>query len=260
MAKEHYPAEFVTFLEMQWGPGFLSPGGREEVLEILKHVDVKGKRVLDIGCGTCGPAMVVAAERSPERVVGIDIESNLVDICKTNISNAGLTQLVEVQLVEAGPLTFPDNSFDIVFSKDSLIHVADKIGMYKDILRVLVPGGVFAASDWLRSADADALEGYNQWQALTTLSYEMQTCDEALDELNTAGFVDVKSIDRNNWYATIAAQDVEMMKSEEGQVKFIEVFGAKDYEQKLAVREANAEAAICGGLRPTHLYGTCPKL
>ena len=60
MADIHYPPDFVTGLQMQWGAGFLSPGGPEEVTEILKTVDVAGKSVLDIGCGVGGPAMVIA--------------------------------------------------------------------------------------------------------------------------------------------------------------------------------------------------------
>ena len=48
-----------------------------------------------------------------------------------------------------GPLPFADASFDIVFSKDALLHVPDKDALFAEIFRVLKPGGVFAASDWM---------------------------------------------------------------------------------------------------------------
>ena len=44
-----------------------------------------------------------------------------------------------------GPLPFTDASFDVVFSKDALLHVPDKDALFAEIFRVLKPGGVFAA-------------------------------------------------------------------------------------------------------------------
>ena len=51
MSDEEYSESFVAGLEWIWGEGFMSPGGADEVLEILQGVDLTGKRVLDIGCG-----------------------------------------------------------------------------------------------------------------------------------------------------------------------------------------------------------------
>ncbi|MGB5328232.1 MAG: hypothetical protein WBO58_08420 [Gammaproteobacteria bacterium] len=47
-----YPDEFTRRLEILWGEGFLSPGGAEEVRKILQSIDLEGKSILDIGCGT----------------------------------------------------------------------------------------------------------------------------------------------------------------------------------------------------------------
>ena len=49
-----YPDEFINRLEVLWGEGFLSPGGADEVKEIVNGLDISGKSVLDIGCGTGG--------------------------------------------------------------------------------------------------------------------------------------------------------------------------------------------------------------
>ncbi len=45
---------------------------------------------------------------------------------------------------------FPDASFEVVFSKDSMVQIPDKPAIFSEIHRVLVPAGLFAASDWLR--------------------------------------------------------------------------------------------------------------
>ena len=42
----------IDFLEDLWGEGYLSPGGAEEALRVVQGLDLKGKRVLDIGCGS----------------------------------------------------------------------------------------------------------------------------------------------------------------------------------------------------------------
>jgi len=240
---------------MQWGTGFLSPGGPAEVAEILDTVDVAGKSVLDIGCGVGGPAMVIAKDLGASDVVGIDIEEYLIETAQNNVSAAGLVDRVWMKLVEEGPLPFPDECFDIVFSKDSLIHVPDKSTLYKDVLRVLRPGGVFAASDWLRGDDAEDLDGYKEWRSLAVLDFRMQTPAETETEMRNAGLTDIRTNNRSNWYAGIVAQEVAMMRGDEWRENFVNAFGEEAYEKKLAVRIANGRAAACGGLQPTHLIG-----
>ena len=120
MSEPSYPPEFIDKLELLWGIGFLSPGGPDEVKEILRDITVRDKMVLDIGCGTGGPDIVIAQEFAPKQIVGIDIEPFLIETSQKNIARAGMGNVVDIRLVEAGPLPFEDQSFDVVFSKDSL--------------------------------------------------------------------------------------------------------------------------------------------
>lgn len=68
------------------------------------------------------------------------------------------------------------------------------------------------------------------------------------ERLGKAPYID----DRNAWYAKFARQQIERI---EGPLKarLIEVCGAESYEKILQVSYANAGAAACGGLRPTHI-------
>ncbi len=258
MPETSYPPEFVKNLEMQWGVGFLSPGGPEEVREILRDIDAKNKIILDIGCGIGGPDIVIARDLAPQHLVGVDVEPYLVEKGRRNIKGENLEGVVDLRLVQVGPLPFDDQSFDIVFSKDSLIHIEDKSSLYKEVLRVLKPGGLFAASDWLRSADADELAGYNEWRSLTAHNFSMQTAMETVEEMREAGFEDVKTRDRTKWYADTAAQEIEMMESEDWKSQYVAASGEEGYAKGLALRIANARAAECGGLMPTHLFGRRP--
>jgi hypothetical protein len=49
------------------------------------------------------------------------------------------------------------------------------------------------------------------------------------------------------------------MKSNEWRDTFVQAFDEESYAKKLALRIANARAAECGGLRPSHLFGYRPR-
>jgi hypothetical protein len=46
-----YAKDFTNALQFMWGEGFLSPGGHEEIDDMLEGHNIAGKRVLDIGSG-----------------------------------------------------------------------------------------------------------------------------------------------------------------------------------------------------------------
>ena len=121
-----YAKDFTDALQFMWGDGFLSPGGPEEVAEMVAGIDLTGKRVLDVGSGLGGVDILLATKHGAAEVVGIDVEPQLVQSARALISAKGLAERVTFQLVEPGPLPFPDASFDVVFSKDAMVHIEDK--------------------------------------------------------------------------------------------------------------------------------------
>ena len=62
-----------------WGDGFMSPGGERNRAKLLGDRDIKGQRLLDIGCGGGGgPGLNLVVERGGE-LVGIDAEPLMVE-------------------------------------------------------------------------------------------------------------------------------------------------------------------------------------
>ena len=51
---ELYHDKLIGMLERLWGDGWLSPGGPEEVRRLLAGMELRGKTILDIGCGAGG--------------------------------------------------------------------------------------------------------------------------------------------------------------------------------------------------------------
>lgn len=259
MSDIHYPKSFTDGLEAIWGEGFLSPGGPEEVARMLAGIDLTGKWVLDIGCGLGGIDALLVETHGADRVVGIDVEPQLVSAAASLINRKGLIDQVAIELVKPGPLPFEDAYFDIVFSKDALLHIPDKKALYLEVLRILKPGGWFVASDWLRGgADdepvPDSLYRWMEATGLTNVTFATAGTMEAA--MRGAGFDDVSSLDRNEWYCEEIGKEEDIVENRYDElVRMVGEEIAENRRTSLAVR---APAVRDGHLRPTYLRGRKP--
>jgi len=259
MADEHeqeYDAAFVELLESVWGEGFLSPGGPEEVGRILAGLDLEGGRVLDVGCGTGGATFLMANERKAGHVVGIDVSAAVIEEAEARSRKYPAERRPRFRLIEPGLLPFPDDQFDVVFSKDSLIHIPDKLAICREILRVLRPGGVFAASDWLRSDEpiSPQLQYYIDVEAL---GFGMGTAEDYRRALVGAGFLEVRLTDRNVWYRAIAHEEHAAL-SGPLYARLVERVGEEFTRHEIEVWRALTVVLDSGELRPTHLRARKP--
>jgi len=100
--------------------------------------DVRGKRVLDIGCGWGFLARKFAADRA--KVTCLDLSSVTLEIARREGSKQELTMDFVRSAAEHQPLKC---SFDIVTATDVLEHVEDLSAVIAEVSRVLKPGGLF---------------------------------------------------------------------------------------------------------------------
>jgi ubiquinone/menaquinone biosynthesis C-methylase UbiE len=135
-----YFESMLALLQIIWGDGFLSPGGSEEVARLLEDCSIAGCKVLDIGCGLGAIDELLVREHGANSVIGVDIDPQLVERMHTRMARAGLSDRIKGRRVDGGPLPFEAASFDVVFSKDSLVQIPDKAAIFAEILRVLRPG------------------------------------------------------------------------------------------------------------------------
>ncbi len=148
-ATQEYDENLKALLEAVWGEGFMSPGGIDEVDRYLTGIKLAGHSVLDIGCGLGGIDVHLVKQHGAAMVTGIDVDQALIDRCDLLAQKFHVTAQTKFICVDPGPLPFGNASFEIVTSKDSIIHIPDKKELAADIYRVLEPGGWFVASDWL---------------------------------------------------------------------------------------------------------------
>ena len=110
---------------------------------IIKDLgDVKGKKILELGCGA-GEASVYFAKKGAI-VTATDLSQGMLDVTM-KLANLHGTTLSTVK-TPAAPLPFPDNSFDIIYAANVLHHVDLEITL-QECRRVLKPGGKFCSWD-----------------------------------------------------------------------------------------------------------------
>ncbi|MBT4908252.1 MAG: methyltransferase domain-containing protein [Rhodospirillaceae bacterium] len=257
MEDDHYHDGYTAFLEDVWGEGFLSPGGPDEVARIVDGLDIEGARILDIGCGSGAIATALVRDHGAAHVTGIDVEAPVCELARQRAADAGCADQITIRLIEPGPLDFPDQCFDVVFSKDAIIHIPDKDALAADVFRVLKPGGWFAASDWLISHDGPPSPEMALYIKLEDLDFAMASPTRYEAALEGAGFGHVSLVSRNPWYTELGRRELAFMTGEAR--KELEDKHGKDITQFMVdVWEAMVPVLESGEHCPTHLRGQRP--
>ena len=252
-----YPEDFVAGLEWMWGEGFLSPGGPEEVRALLEGVDLSGCRVLDVGSGLGAIDILLVAEHGAREVVGLEVEPQLVARARQAVDAAGLAQRIRFEVVTPGPFPVPDGSFDVVFSKDSMVHIPDKPALYGDVLRVLKPGGTFVASDWLYGGGSEMSDVMMAWLEIVHLDFKMETPENSAAALRRAGFADVEVRDRNAWYLGQVQGEIDGLSGANFE-RAVAALGRETAEYRIKSCSLKKQVVARGELRPCHLRGRKP--
>ena len=249
-----YDKKFTDALQFAWGPGFLSPGGAEEVRSLLRGQSLEGLHVLDIGSGLGGVDLLLASEHRAAHVTGIDIDPWLVERARALAADQDFGDRIIFLAVEPGPLPFPAGSFDVVFSKDAMIHIRDKPALYAEILRVLKPGGRFVASDWLFGEGAADAKSIRDWLGDNPLGFMFTTPAEAESALRAAGFAEPYVIDRRSVLQSLNRQERELFESPEME-KLAAIVGPELAADRMVSARGRQGALDSGDFIPSHLGG-----
>ena len=246
----------VTMLELIWGEGYMAPGGPGNVAKMLEGIDTHGKSILDIGCGIGGPAFEMARTHGAT-VVGIDLEAPLVARAAKAAAQQGLTDRCTFQTVNAGPLPFADECFDIVISAGAFTQTGDKAGILSESYRVLKPGGSLSSYEWLKS-EGESSKDMRYWLEMEGLTYALQTIDEFRDQIEIAGFIDVAAEDATDWYRAEARREYELIRGELNP-RLNELLGEEDAEHFVEDWRAMVVVIDKGEMRQGYFRGRRPS-
>ena len=150
--------------------------------------NIKGKRILDLGCGA-GENSVYFAKRGAV-CVAADYSPGMVEVA-LQLATANQVE-IEGCTENAIALSFPDNSFDIVYASNLLHHLPDPQAAIKEMCRVLKPGGKACFWDPLKHNPV-----INVYRRIAT---SVRTEDEQPLDINIVNFV--KSLFSTTTYDT----------------------------------------------------------
>lgn len=254
--ENEYHDNMVRMLELIWGEGYMAPGGPGNVARLLRGIDAAGKRILDIGCGIGGPALDMARMHGAI-VTGIDLEAPLIERAQQRAEKLGLDVATRFQVVEAGPLPFADESFDIIVTSGALTQTADKALVFRDCYRVLTPGGYLSCYDWTRT-DAEYSDDMHYWFKMEGLTYALETLDRYGAMLEECGFVDVRIEDASDWYRRKAREEYALIKGEL-YPRMVELLGQADADHFVENWRALVVVCEAGEMRQGYSRGRKPS-
>ena len=221
---EYEDAHFIG-MEIIWGKGFMSPGGAAEVASVVDGVDVKGKRILEIGSGLGGTAIALADNQQAGHVVAIDIQKEQIEWAKKLAEDSGVADRIEFLLVDPGPFPFEDASFDIVFSMGTIVQIPNKREVLSEALRVLRPGGILAGNDWLRGWTGPLSKEMVEQGEKAGLTYHWVTQEEFRETLSEVGFEDAVIRNRGAWMVDQLRKDLKALEFGAIRDQIVEAFG-----------------------------------
>jgi phosphoethanolamine N-methyltransferase len=155
----------------------------ETTKEFVDKLDLKpGQKVLDVGCGIGGVDFYMA-EKYDTYVVGIDLSINMILFALERA--VGCKCSVEFEVADCTTKTYPDNTFDVIYSRDTILHIQvcfmhityspycsfisqlnticltacflvafflqDKPSLFQNFFKWLKPGGKVLITDYCRS-------------------------------------------------------------------------------------------------------------
>ena len=131
----------------------------------------------------------------------------------------------------------------------------DKDALFAEIFRVLKPGGVFAASNWMISHDGEPSPEMKAYIAAEGLSFAMASPARYASAMRQGGLrADRHRRDRNPWYREVARGELERLKGPLYD-KVADAVGRAYVDKNIRTWEAMQKVLDSGEHRPTHLRG-----
>jgi arsenite methyltransferase len=159
-----------------------------------------GEICLDLGSGRGTDVLRMAEAVGPAgHAYGVDVSDGMVEKARQTAGRLGAANVTFLK-GELDHLPLPAEGVDLVVSNCTINHAADKPAAWREIYRVLKPGGRFVVSDIYATAPVPALYASDP-QAIAECWAGSVTREEYFHHLAQAGFTDVSILSESTPYA-----------------------------------------------------------
>jgi SAM-dependent methyltransferase len=226
------------------GEGFIgqfSDNTAEQILDMARRARISSSTsVLDIGCGACGPAVLLASKLGC-RVTGVDVSERHLARGRERVIQAKLEE--RVTLMHGALFDLADNlpRFDVITGLCSFGHF-DTRALFSRCHDLLTPGGRIAFMDRvaLGPIPSDLLHELTEdWACPAIESFASYS-----DALKASGFANVFIQDLSSEFRNLQERFVEVRESARSQL--IEIMGEPAYLRDLAMVKSDCRAAVSG--------------
>ncbi|NEP52240.1 MAG: class I SAM-dependent methyltransferase [Moorea sp. SIO3C2] len=177
--------------------------------------------VLDVGTGTSRIPIIIAQMRPQWQIWAIDLSENMLKVGAQNVEDAGLQEQIKLERVDGKQMPYRDTMFDMVISNSIVHHLPNPLPFFREVKRLLKPGGGILLRDLIRPADVATMDAlvarisgeYNQYQ--TQLFRDSLHAALTLDEVNQmvleAGLSGVRVYQSSDIHWTAERPDQQML-------------------------------------------------
>ncbi|RQS12243.1 class I SAM-dependent methyltransferase [Burkholderia sp. Bp9002] len=153
---------YVDAFTLEWNRNLV-----QRVEQELAQRRIASGRLLDVGTGTARTLIELARVPSlaPLGFVGVDYYDDMVRRAEQNVRAEGLGERIEIRAGDVHALPFDDGTFVAVIGRSVVHHWADPIGAYREIFRMLAPGGFALIHEPCSDPDPAALAFFNERRA-----------------------------------------------------------------------------------------------
>lgn len=227
----------------------LTTDSNEELINYIANIiDIKeGMKILDAGCGTCGPSILIAKKYNVN-IEAITISQKQLSYSIENINKNNLNNKINVIKGDFHQLKkyYQDDLFDVVYYLESLCHSPEPHEAIKSLNDVIKPGGLLYIKDLFRGPDIPGKLETNDYpiNAINeNFCLKIQTIGKILDILGINGYKVIlcqrprfnEVFDKGN--AFTAKHNIKLLKNQDGPwidkglvfLNWLEILAVKHY-------------------------------
>ncbi|KAL4234230.1 hypothetical protein ACF0H5_005881 [Mactra antiquata] len=223
---QQYSNNGILRYEKIFGRTFISTGGLDTTKEFVDRLELKpGQVILDVGCGIGGSAFYMVKEYGV-KVVAIDLSSNMINIGYQRAKEVGVNEdEVQFEVADATKREYKPETFDVIYSRDTILHIPDKLSLFQKFFKWLKPGGKLFISDYCCSDEehSDHFKAYVQQRGYTLLSPNKYG-----EVLSQAGFSNVDAKDRTDLF--VQSLEKELVVASGVEKEFVQEFSQEDFD------------------------------